>query len=137
MWYDLGPGRKDPSRKLIEAVYQRDGEVCQYCGATDAPRYIVEHIISRAVGGVSELYNLVVACDSCNRLKGRAVWLPLNIEQITMGNPRWYAIVTDFADNVSRVVNPHSRVGRRAIAFNRRRARGAPPLEEPRGDERP
>jgi 5-methylcytosine-specific restriction endonuclease McrA len=52
------------------AVLRRDGSVCRYCGSeTDKPD--VDHVIPRYEGGTNEIDNLVVACATCNRSKGK------------------------------------------------------------------
>lgn len=53
--------RAKPSRN---AIYTRDGNKCQYCGATR--RLTIDHVIPRSKGGTDDWDNLVVACSSCN-----------------------------------------------------------------------
>ena len=50
------------------AIYQRDGHKCQYCGATR--KLTIDHIIPKSKGGSDDWDNLVVACSSCNIKKG-------------------------------------------------------------------
>lgn len=50
-------------------VFERDGYVCQYCGATDKELHC-DHIMPRSRGGGNELSNLTTACGDCNREKG-------------------------------------------------------------------
>ncbi len=60
-----------------EAVIERDGEVCAYCGSVDGP-FDVDHIVPRASGGRNTSDNLTVSCATCNRSKGAKpldVWL--------------------------------------------------------------
>lgn len=52
------------------AVYERDGEVCRYCGCGDVDLLSVDHVVPRCQGGADDLGNLVVACLDCNRRKG-------------------------------------------------------------------
>lgn len=52
----------------VEAVFNRDGYVCHYCGDENGP-HEVDHLIPRSKGGTNALSNLVVACRSCNRSK--------------------------------------------------------------------
>lgn len=51
-------------------VFERDGEVCAYCGTTKPPFHI-DHIKSVADGGTDALGNLTVSCRKCNTSKGR------------------------------------------------------------------
>jgi 5-methylcytosine-specific restriction endonuclease McrA len=50
-----------PSRN---AIYQRDGHKCQYCGSTR--KLTIDHIVPKSKGGSDDWDNLVVACSSCN-----------------------------------------------------------------------
>lgn len=51
-------------------VMERDGYVCRYCGIADYPRdwLVLEHVDPF---GPTTPANLVAACRSCNKLKGR------------------------------------------------------------------
>ena len=53
-----------PSRS---AIYKRDNNKCQYCGATK--RLTIDHVIPKSKGGTDDWDNLVVACSSCNTKK--------------------------------------------------------------------
>jgi 5-methylcytosine-specific restriction endonuclease McrA len=52
-------------------VFARDGYRCVYCGRKP-PSVALEadHKVSEAEGGMTELENLVTACEECNRGKG-------------------------------------------------------------------
>jgi len=50
------------------AVYERDGRMCIYCGATED--LALDHIVPLNGGGSHREDNLVVACRSCNSSKG-------------------------------------------------------------------
>lgn len=76
-------------RRRIRA---RDGNVCQYCGLT-REMMIVEHIITKSLGGVAKPWNLVIACQVCNSTKRSAVWIPRNFDLITAEQPDWRALV--------------------------------------------
>lgn len=45
----------------------RDEGRCRYCGESGTE---IDHVIPRHKGGVTNLTNLVLACQSCNRRKG-------------------------------------------------------------------
>ena len=69
--YVYGPyNRPDKAEwaALRAAVFERDGFVCQYCGAEGA-RLECDHIVPVCKGGSSELDNLTTACKPCNRSK--------------------------------------------------------------------
>lgn len=61
-------------RILIQLVWQRARDVCEYCHMPqryDALTFEIEHIISRAKhGGKSLLSNLALSCFACNHYKG-------------------------------------------------------------------
>lgn len=58
------------STELRRAVFERDGYTCQYCGCSgDDVRLEIDHIIPVSRGGVSDIRNLVTACEACNRSK--------------------------------------------------------------------
>jgi 5-methylcytosine-specific restriction endonuclease McrA len=45
------------------------GDPCFYCGTAEAPAYEDDHYISVANGGTDHWWNLVRACQGCNRRK--------------------------------------------------------------------
>lgn len=59
------------SKKLRFEVFKRDSFTCQYCGAK-APDVLLhaDHIRPVADGGLTDILNLVTACQSCNAGKG-------------------------------------------------------------------
>jgi hypothetical protein len=84
-------GKSQAWNAVYDAVFARDGRVCQYCGDTGAEKYILEHVVPERHGGVTAVYNTVVACDSCNRRKRFAIWIPQNISVLAAINPTWAA----------------------------------------------
>jgi len=66
----MTPTRKALSARLRFNVFKRDQFACQYCGA-HPPAVVLEcdHIIPVAEGGQNDIYNLVTACQDCNRGK--------------------------------------------------------------------
>lgn len=58
-------GRRLPTTEMRRYIFERDGEVCTYCGCTEGP-FHVDHIIPHSRGGETSLDNLTVACRSCN-----------------------------------------------------------------------
>lgn len=64
-----------------EYLLERDGRACIYCGKEHVPLQI-EHIVARANGGSSRVSNLVMACESCNRKKGKQ-----HVEVFLQGKP--------------------------------------------------
>lgn len=95
------------SASVRKVVRQRDGKICQYCGTERAHEYIVEHVIPAALGGEARPYNLVMACNSCNIRKGRRVWLPRNLIEITETHLEWRERVLSLVDASSPNVTAH------------------------------
>jgi hypothetical protein len=89
------------SGKIRKEIYLRDGFICQYCEDDGATTYVIEHIIPAAFGGHAMPYNLVVACQRCNRKKGRKVWIPKNLKHITESENRWMEEIISLADVTS------------------------------------
>jgi hypothetical protein len=68
----FGPeARRNISPALRQAVFERDGRVCQRrgCGSTDGPFHL-DHIFPFSKGGPTNERNLQVLCASCNLSKG-------------------------------------------------------------------
>jgi 5-methylcytosine-specific restriction endonuclease McrA len=53
------------------AILERDSFRCQFCGRGPKQGVILEvdHLLPRSRGGLSELANLITACEQCNRGK--------------------------------------------------------------------
>jgi len=61
-----------------DAVIERDGAACNYCGVADQPLQM-DHIIPISRGGLHHPSNLTPACSPCNRSKGALLieeWMP-------------------------------------------------------------
>lgn len=76
-----------------QAVFERDGYRCRYCGCQItalrewhhwAKRWVglihVDHVIPRCKGGTDELDNLVTACRTCNLAKYDKLLQPIPLE---------------------------------------------------------
>ena len=77
-----------PSKKLKNAILERDAYTCQYCGTTKGA-IVVDHVVASTLGGASEVYNLVAACNSCNIKKAESPWIPNNIHILSQLNKEW------------------------------------------------
>lgn len=53
---------------VVAEVYERDGNRCVYCGATE--NLSLDHVLPRTRGGKHKPDNLVTACCPCNSSKG-------------------------------------------------------------------
>lgn len=56
--------------ELREYLLEKWGRKCAYCGVRDVPLQ-VEHIIPRLRGGSNRASNLTLACEPCNKEKGK------------------------------------------------------------------
>ena len=58
------------SKRLRQEVIDRDGHVCQYCGASVYGKNLhIDHVYPYSMGGKTIIDNLVVSCSECNRAK--------------------------------------------------------------------
>lgn len=64
----LVPPRRWIRPSLRAAVYERDGNTCLHCGATEA--LTLDHIHPWSLGGEDTFENLQTLCRSCNSKKG-------------------------------------------------------------------
>jgi 5-methylcytosine-specific restriction endonuclease McrA len=63
--------RRRPIPCSRRAVFIRDRETCQYCGAQPGRRHLtLDHVLPRSRGGVTSWENCVAACGRCNHRKG-------------------------------------------------------------------
>lgn len=59
-------------QEWYQALVLQHGEQCLNCGITaQDSKLVLDHMISIAKGGLSELDNLQILCETCNRIKGK------------------------------------------------------------------
>jgi hypothetical protein len=81
------------SKYLKEATINRARQYCEYCllpaDFSPAP-FCIDHIISEALGGLTELENLAYACGGCNGYKHDKISVldSKSQKEITLYNPR-------------------------------------------------
>jgi 5-methylcytosine-specific restriction endonuclease McrA len=97
------PGRESVSKrlgkKLANAIRERDGHKCMYCGATAFSSGFAlhfDHLTPKNQGGGDESTNLVLACHSCNSRRQ------------DMSLSRWEAITPELTFT-SRSIRRHAR----------------------------
>ncbi len=66
---------------------------CAYCHSLPAvtgTKPVIDHIVPKAVGGLTEFENLCLACHACNEFKGSQVHSrdPVTGEVVSLFNPR-------------------------------------------------
>lgn len=59
------------SKDIADAVYQRDGGKCVYCGASENLQF--DHIIPFSKGGATTIENLQLLCQKCNLEKSNHI----------------------------------------------------------------
>lgn len=58
--------------RLVFACYHSQNGECYYCPSAITPHNATwEHVIPRGWGGPNTDYNLVLACEECNKMKSR------------------------------------------------------------------
>ncbi len=72
------PLRKNIPARLRQQVAERAGHRCSYCRSPEAVGVpmVIDHVIPQAVGGVTALNNLALACYRCNEFKGARLNVP-------------------------------------------------------------
>lgn len=76
-------GRRQPSRKLRDRIFQLYARKCFRCGSNG--RLHIDHIRPQAKGGDSAFRNLQPLCEPCGNLKGDA-----EPEEIEVFNPLYF-----------------------------------------------
>lgn len=66
-WHQPAPVRTALTASERQAVFDRDGRRCRWCGATE--NLTIDHIHPVSYGGTNALGNLQVLCASCNSWK--------------------------------------------------------------------
>lgn len=63
-------------RRVQQALLSRDNNICHYCGEKTVRtvghplQATTEHVVPRAFGGANNLDNYVLACTTCNGIRG-------------------------------------------------------------------
>jgi 5-methylcytosine-specific restriction endonuclease McrA len=58
----------DAKRMWRNAIFERDGHRCVYCGCDR--NLTIDHVRPRSRGGATNAENCATACRSCNQAKG-------------------------------------------------------------------
>ena len=122
----MGEGR--PSAALRKRVIARARGRCEYCLSSltfSAAPFTIDHVLPRALGGLSGLDNLALACGGCNGRKYADVEAadPGTGETAPLFNPRQADWKTHFVwdESFERVIGrtPTGRATIHALALNR------------------
>lgn len=64
-------------------IYRRDNGRCFYCNRNLKYRQAtLDHYLPKSQGGNEVIYNLVLCCEKCNRLKGNKI--PINYKDLIL-----------------------------------------------------
>ena len=76
-------------------IFERDGNVCQYCGRLfDRKDLNLDHVMPRDKGGLTTWENVVCSCIRCNTRKGNKLAHEVNMALIRKPKrPRWQPLV--------------------------------------------
>ena len=67
-----GPARKQPSKGIKEALFDKQKGKCMYCGRKMTIRYLhTDHKIPVIRDGSNSMSNLQLLCSPCNGRKGK------------------------------------------------------------------
>ncbi len=64
--------RKETIHRGRYAIFERDDHKCVYCGQSpieDGVKLVIDHIIPYSISHDNGIYNLITACNECNRSK--------------------------------------------------------------------
>ena len=70
------PNRNKFNDELKSLIFVRDDGHCSYCNSSK--KIEIHHVIPRAKNGSNSHFNLVCACQKCNRSIGDTLLLPFN-----------------------------------------------------------
>lgn len=68
------------SETTKKIVFSRDGGVCQCCGSSQSLEY--DHIIPYSCGGSSDVSNIQLLCQKCNRSKSNSCYCKIHDRKV-------------------------------------------------------
>jgi hypothetical protein len=68
------------SETTKKIVYTRDGGVCQCCGSSQNLEY--DHIVPFSCGGKSDVSNIQLLCEKCNRSKSNSCYCKVHNKKV-------------------------------------------------------
>jgi hypothetical protein len=105
---------------LQRRVRLRASDRCEYCRIAQASQeatFHVDHVVPRAVGGVTSLENLALACVSCSLRKGARTTAvdPDTGDATQLFHPRLHAWSDHFAPDASGEILGLTAIGRGTV----------------------
>jgi hypothetical protein len=68
------------SETTKKVVFSRDGGICQCCGSSKSLEY--DHIIPFSCGGSSDISNIQLLCQACNRSKSNSCYCKVHYKKV-------------------------------------------------------
>ena len=108
-------------QRLIEESIQKFGVIkCYYCDRSLHAKHVtIDHILPRSYGGSWDQTNLVIACETCNKIKGNKLlpdFMPskcvtkTEIRELQIG--LLYVVTIDFhTGKVLKINGPYNTMG--------------------------
>ncbi|MFO7295374.1 MAG: HNH endonuclease [Clostridia bacterium] len=70
-----------PKKSLKSYIYERDGRRCHFCDKRlQFHQASLDHYLPRSKGGTNDIFNLILSCKKCNKLKKSSI--PNDFEQV-------------------------------------------------------
>ena len=72
--------RSTPFKLMWPHIRRAYGDACLRCGKAEE-RLSADHVVPLYHGGTNDVFNLQPLCRSCNKIKGRRMWLDYRSDQ--------------------------------------------------------
>jgi len=70
-----------PKKSIKSYIYERDGRKCRFCAkCLRFHQASLDHYLPRSKGGTNDIFNLILSCKKCNKLKKSSI--PSDFEQV-------------------------------------------------------
>lgn len=70
-----------PKKSIKSYIYERDGRRCRFCTKhLQFHQASLDHYLPRSKGGTNDIFNLILSCKKCNKLKKSSI--PPDFEQV-------------------------------------------------------
>lgn len=70
-----------PKKSIKSYIYERDGRRCHFCTKRlEFHQASLDHYLPKSKGGTNDIFNLILSCKKCNKLKKSSI--PTDFEQV-------------------------------------------------------
>ncbi|MBM7581690.1 hypothetical protein JOD02_000527 [Caldicoprobacter guelmensis] len=70
-----------PKKSVKSYIYERDGHRCHFCAKRlEFHQASLDHYLPKSKGGTSDIFNLILSCKKCNKLKKSSI--PADFEEV-------------------------------------------------------